>query len=187
MSVYQVPVNKAIRLRGATEKACILYQHLQRLRDCVQKEEEVAAIDYNMRNRTIEDDGGGEAGGGALLTPPAMQGMTATMVSADLDNLPAYVNLDSIKKSLLHQNRNSITQADLNSLKGQVRDLHYMGQYKTAFKAAAFVLKPKPDVQNIGKHGEGIRSIVKQINNEMLSSPNDRMLKMSTVYNAVQR
>jgi hypothetical protein len=58
-----------------------------------------------------------------------------------------------------------------------------MGWYKTAFKAETFALKPKPYIQNIGKHGGGIRSI---INNSMLLSPNDQMLKKSMVYNAVQ-
>jgi hypothetical protein len=33
-----------------------------------------------------------------------MQGRTAAMVSAGRDNLPAYVDHDSIKKSLLCQN-----------------------------------------------------------------------------------
>jgi hypothetical protein len=46
--------------------------------------------------------------------PPVMQGMNAAMVSAGLDNLPPYVNCDSIKKSLLCQNQNSIMQAHLN-------------------------------------------------------------------------
>jgi hypothetical protein len=49
------------------------------------------------------------------------------------------------------------------------------------FKAATFALKPEPDVQNVGRHGGGIRAIVKQINNEMLSSPNNQMLKKSMV------
>ena len=80
-----------------------------------------------------------------------MQGMTAAMVSAGLDDLPAYVNCDSIKKSFLHQNQNSITQAHLNRLKGQVSNSCYMGWYKTVFKAETFALKPQPDVQNIGK------------------------------------
>jgi hypothetical protein len=78
-------------------------------------------------------------------------------------------------------------QAHLNQLKGQVSNSNYMGRYKTVFKAANFALKPKTDIQNIGKHKGGIRSIIKQINKEMLLSPNDQMLKKSTVYNAVQR
>ncbi len=71
----------------------------------MQKEEEVAAIDYDRRNGTIEDNKGGKQGEEAMLTPPVMQGMTAAMFSAGLDNLPAYVDHDSIKKSLLHQNQ----------------------------------------------------------------------------------
>ncbi len=59
MSIYQVPVVKAIRLMGAMVKACSLYQCLQKLHDCVQKEEEVTAIDYDRRNGTIADNGGG--------------------------------------------------------------------------------------------------------------------------------
>ncbi len=55
------------------------------------------------------------------------------------------------------------------------------------FKAETFALKPKLDIQNVGKHGGGIRAIVKQINNKILSSPNDQMLKKSAVYGAVQR
>ncbi len=84
----------------------------------MQKEEEVTTINYDKRNGSIEDDGGGKQGGEALLMPPVTQGMTAAMVSAGPDNLPAYVDCDSIKKSLLHQNQNSITQAHLNKLKG---------------------------------------------------------------------
>jgi hypothetical protein len=61
-----------------------------------------------------------------------------------------------------------------------------MGQYKTAFKAVTFALKPEPDIQSVGKHRGGRRSIVKQINNKMLLSPNNQMLKKVTVYNAVQ-
>ncbi len=130
---------------------------------------------------------GGKQGGEELLMPLVMPGMTAVMVSAGLDDLPAYINCDSIKKSLLRQNQISITQAHLNQLKGHVSNSYYMGRYDTAFKAATFAMKPKPDVQNVGKHRGGIRSIVKQINNEMLSSPNNCKLKKSMVYNAVQR
>ena len=63
MFIYQVPVIEAMKLIGPTVKACSLHQCLHRLRDCVQKEEEVAAINYNRRNGTIEDEGGGGAGG----------------------------------------------------------------------------------------------------------------------------
>ncbi len=131
--------------------------------------------------------GGGKQGGEALLTTPVTQGMTAAVVSAGPDNLPAYVDCDSIKKSLLRQNQNSITQAYLNKLKGQVRNSYYMGRYEPTFKAATFALKPKPDVQNIGKHRGGIKSILKRINNKMLLSPNNRMLRKSTVYDAAQQ
>ena len=68
--------------------------------------------------------GGGKQGGEALLTTPVTQGMTAAVVSAGPDNLPAYVDCDSIKKSLLCENQNSIMQAHLNQLKGQVSTTH---------------------------------------------------------------
>jgi hypothetical protein len=116
----------------------------------VQKEEEVAAIDYDRRNGTIAENRGGT--GGELMTPSVMQGMTATMVSADLDNLLVYFDHNSIKKSLLRWNWNSILQAHLNWLKGQVSNSYIIwGCTKLCLrlKAATLALKPHLDLQNL--------------------------------------
>ena len=68
-------------------KACSLYQRLQRLRDRVQKEEELDAINYDARNADK-----GEGGGDDPATPPVTRGMSAAMALAGLSNLPLYVD-----------------------------------------------------------------------------------------------
>ena len=77
------------------------------------------------------------------------------MVLAGLSNLPLYVDRDSVKKSLMRQERKSVTQAHLERLKRQVSNSYYHGRYKTAYKAATLALKPSSDHTDFGKRGGG--------------------------------
>ena len=58
-------------------------------------------------------------------------------------------------------------------------------KHVAAHKTATLALKTPESAK--GKHGMGIRSVVCRINNEMLTSPGNRKLSVSTVHCAVQR
>jgi hypothetical protein len=142
-----------------------------------------------LQLRTI----GGGGSRGDLTTPrptrrPAKEkGMSASILASGLNNLPAYVDKESIRKSLTRQKRDSVSQAHLVRMKNQVTTEYYNGRYKTAFKAATMAMKPDPDHTNFGKAGTDYIETVKRINLQMLNSPNDRKLKKSTIFNAVAR
>ncbi len=67
----------------------------------------------------------------------------------------------------------------------QISDLHRAGRYKNAFKACTRLLKPAVAEDCTLKGPVSLRKAVDCLNNEMLSSPNDRKLTKSAIYDAV--
>ncbi len=47
--------------------------------------------------------------GNGMAMPPVTQGMSATMVLTGHANVPVYIDHESIKKSLMHQEQKSIS------------------------------------------------------------------------------
>jgi len=72
------------------------------------------------------------------------------------------------------------TQVNLNRLTKKASKQYYKGRYTAAHKAATLEVLNMPELLNKGKIGHGIRSIVFCINEEMLSSPSDQQLKLTT-------
>jgi hypothetical protein len=89
---------------------------------------------------------------------------------------------DSGRKLLVRKTRRSITQAHLFRLKAHVSTKYYDACYKDGHKAAIMELQ-----NSEGKRGTWFSSVISRINEEMLSSPNDKKLTKSSVHRAVSQ
>ena len=103
-------------------------------------------------------------------------------MSSGLNDLPTWMDRDSGRKSLVRKTQRSITQAHLFCLKAQVSTKYYDACYKDAHKAATMEMN-----NSEGKRGTGLLAVISRINEEMLSSPNDKKLTKSSVHHAVSR
>ena len=63
-------------------------------------------------------------------------------------------------------------------------DLYYVNWYKHAFKHAKLTIQ-QSNSDSKGKRGHGLRSTIDRVNANMLSSPNDKKLMKSAIYNDV--
>ena len=101
-------------------------------------------------------------------------------MSSGLNDLPTWMDRDSGRKSLVRKTQRSITQAHLFCLKAQVSTKYYDACYKDAHKAATMEMN-----NSEGKRGTGLLAVISRINEEMLSSPNDKKLTKSSVHRSV--
>ena len=131
--------------------------------------------------------------GGDLTPPPSSAGgLSAAEVQSRLKDLPPWIDPESCSKMLTRGKRKSLTETHSYRLTEQVSDLYRAGRCKNAFKACTRLLKPAVAED----HSRGLTSMtgpvslrkaVDRLSDEMLSSPNDRKLTKSAIYNAVAR
>lgn len=130
--------------------------------------------------------------GGDLTPPPPPLHLSAAEVESGLKDLPPWIDPESCSKMSTHRKRKSLIEAHSYRLTEQVSGLHRAGCYKNAFKACTRLLKPAvAEDRSRGvtsmKGPVSVRKAIDHLNNEMLSSPNDRKLTKSAIQNAVAR
>ena len=96
-------------------------------------------------------------------------------ISSGLTDLPTWMDRDSGRKLLVRKTR-------LFRLKAHVSTKFYDAYYTDGHKAAIMELQ-----NSEGKRGTGFSSVISRINEEMLSSPNDKKITKSSVHRAVSR
>jgi hypothetical protein len=124
--------------------------------------------------------------------PPSAGGLSAAEVESGLKDLPPWIDPESCSKMLTRRKQKILTEAHSYRLTEQVSDLYRAGRYKNAFKACTRLLKPAvAEDRSRGvtsmKGPVSLRKAIDRLNNEMLSSLNDRKLTKSAIYNAVAR
>lgn len=120
--------------------------------------------------------------------PPAGGGLTSAEVESGIKDLPPWIDSESCAKMLTRRKRKSITEAHSYRLTEQVSDLYRSGRYKSAFKACTSLLRPPPEAVAAQRtKGISVTKAIKRINDQMLSSPNDKKLKRTIIYEALQR
>ncbi len=103
-------------------------------------------------------------------------------------NATAWTDVKKTREAMSKRKKRPVTQVAQDELNKKVDKFYYSNRYKAAFKEATLeVAKNRDAPQRQGKKGNGIRAIVKQINDEKLPSPNDMKLKRGAVFNAVSR
>ena len=200
-----------MNIARATCAMSTLYSRVSRYRDRMKEASKIALADYDVddgNNVAGVDDGGGKAGAddaapleGGVLTPRpragglAALGLAAAVVESTLAGLPAWIDPMISGKMMTRRKRKSLTEAHSYRLTEQVSNLYRDGRYKSAFKACTALLQPTMASEDSSrgrrvtakKRTVSIRKARDRINAEMLSSPNDRKLKRSTIFDAVQR
>ncbi len=179
-AVYQVPLQEAIRVTGATCSAVGLYQRLGRLRKQNARLEEDSARGFDLQRQQVLFCTKEVETEQASVHMQEADETDCLKISSGLNDLPTWMDRDSGRKSLVRETRRSITQAHLFRLKAQVSTKNYDAHYKDAHKAATMEMK-----NSEGKRGTGLLAVVSRINEEMLSSPNDKKLTKSSVHRAV--
>jgi len=152
------------------------------------------------------DDGGGKAGAddaapledGVVTPRPRSRagGLAAAVVDSALAGLPAWIDPNISAKMMTRRKRKSLTEAHSYRLTNQVSKMFRDDRYKNAYKACTALLQPtmaseessRGRLVTVNKSSAvSVRKAIDRINGEMLSSPNDRKLKKSTIFDAVQR
>ena len=104
-----------------------------------------------------------------------------------LDSAPSWMDRDKIVSSMNVCAKRTPTEVCRSNFETNSKTAYYNNRYSTAFKAATKEFKTYKDDDNLrGKRGYGIISVVKKINSTLLSSPNDRRLTPTTVYEAME-
>ena len=189
-----------MELTGATCNRITMYQRLKRFKD----RQNILLFGHSDGNDDAGALGGAVGrGGGAVVDapieggdlsspPPSAGGLSAAEVESGLKDLPPWIDPESCSKMLTSRKQKSLTEVHSYRLTEQVSDLHHAGRYKNAFKACTRLLKPAvAEDRSRGvtsmKGPVSVRKAVDRLNNEMLSSPNDRKLTKSAIQNAVAR
>ena len=154
MSKYQLPVDYAMELTGATCAKSTLYQRWKRFKDR-QQERIFGAMGRDGTdgiNDAEDDDGGGKAGGdppidAVVCTPkptkPTPGGLTTAEVESGLNDCPAWIDPVICEKMLTRGKRKSLTEAHSTRLTGgQASTTYRAGRYKNAFKACTSLFSP---------------------------------------------
>jgi hypothetical protein len=178
-----------------------MYQRLNRFKE----KQKILLFGHSDDNADDGAVGGVKGGGGGTAVdapikggdltpppPPSAGSLSAAEVESGLKDLPPWIDPESCSKMLTRRKRKSLTEAHSYRLTEQVSDLHRAGRYKNAFKACTRLLKPAvAEDRSRGvtsmKGPVSVRKAVDRLNNEMLSSPNDRKLTKSAIQNAVAR
>ena len=186
MAYHGVIARETINMTGATVALTSLYQRVV----CWRKRKAINdGLLVSNASQSVPPD--------RQLESPAMQlpsssdarknlpSSSEARMNSGLDKLRPWMKRTDARQSLMRRARKSPTQAHLSRLIGKCNKTYYGDRYKDAFKAATQAMQ-MPDSAK-GKHGTGVRSVVDRINSNMLSSPNDKKLSVSTVHRAVQR
>ena len=199
-----------MKIARATCSASTVYSRVSRFRDRMKEASKIALadgcyVDDENNVAGADDDEGGKAGlddaaplEGGVLTPrsrPRAGGLAAAVVDSALAGLPAWIDPNISAKMMTRRKRKSLTEAHSYRLMEQVSKFYREGRDKNAYKACTALLQPtmasedssRGRLVTANKSTVSVRKAIDRINGQMLSSPNDRKLKKSTTFDAVQR
>lgn len=148
------------------------------------------AIDI-IRGRRVADDNIIQEGEGEENnnTPRAGASSCSTQVAiaTALDNVPTWLDRDKTEASMSTRKKRSPAEVCRDNFEDNAKKDYYNNRYTTAFKEATAVVHANMnDVNKNGKRGFGVDAVANDINERLLTSPNDRKLKPTSVYNAVK-
>ena len=122
-----------------------------------------------------------------VITPATNKSSRITpAISAALDNLPSWLDRDKTQASMIVRKRRSASQVNRDDFEAKAKSAYYSKRYTAAKKEATLKFKSyRDDPEKWGKRGYGVVSVVNEVNNRMLTSPNDRKLSKSAVFDCV--
>ena len=193
MAYHGVIAREAINMTGATVTMSSLYQRVVRWRKRKAIDDGIMVSNASQsESPAMQLPSSSDASESPAMQMPSSSDARKNLPSSSearmnhgLDKLRPWMKRTDARQSLMRRARKSPTQAHLSRLIGKCNKTYYGDRYKDAFKAATLAMQ-MPDSAK-GKHGTGVRSVVDRINSNMLSSPNDKKLSVSTVHRAVQR
>ena len=108
--------------------------------------------------------------------------------SAALDSIPEWMDRETTSSALGKRKKRTITQTAQDNFDCNAMSTYYHTRFNNAWKGGTTYygeILANPKLR--GKHGDGSRSIVKNINEKILNSPNDRKIKPLSFEGAVKR
>ena len=112
---------------------------------------------------------------------------TRVAIATALDNVPTWLDRDKTEASMSTRKKRSPAEVCRDNFEDNAKKEYYNNRYTTAFKEATTVVHANMnDLNKNGKRGFGVDAVANDINERLLTSPNDRKLKPTSVYNAVK-
>lgn len=121
------------------------------------------------------------------VTPrTSCKSLVTRAISAAIDNLPSWLDPKKTQASMIVRKKRPSSQVNRDDFEAKAKKRYYGNRYSSAFKEATKKLVAlREDPSKWGVRGYGVRSVIKQVTQEMLTSPNDRKLHPNSILNAL--
>lgn len=112
---------------------------------------------------------------------------TRAAVATALDNMAAWLDHDKTEAAMIVRKKRSPPDVCRDNFVGNATKDYYSKRFSAAFKEATSIVHSNmTDVLKIGKRGFGVDAVSEDVNSRLLTSPNDRHIKPTALYNAVK-
>ena len=123
-----------------------------------------------------------------VVTMCAAAGSTrVAAIATALDNVPDWLDRDKTLATMSTRKKRSPMEVCRDTFEGNAMKDYYLNRFTTAFKEATTTIHANMnDINKNGKRGYGVDAVAEDINSRLLTSPNDRKVKPTALYNAVK-
>jgi hypothetical protein len=112
---------------------------------------------------------------------------TRAAVVTALDNIPEWLDQNKTQAAMIVRRKRSPPDVCRDNFVENATKDYYTQRFSTAFKEATTIVHSNmTDVLKIGKRGFGVDAVSVDVNSRLLSSPHDRKIKPTALYNAVK-
>lgn len=112
---------------------------------------------------------------------------TRAAVATALDNLPEWLDENKTQSAMIVRKKRSPPEVCRDNFMGNAIKDYYLQRFSAAFKEATTIVHSNmTDILKMGKRGFGVDAVSEDVNSRLLSSPNDRKIKPTALYNAVK-
>ena len=188
--MYNVPVKEAIEACGATCKSSGLYSRVKRWRE--RQERERGGADFTPPptkiSRPVMGSVVSSISSGSSFANNTHTSVTNAVRESALSAIPSWLDKEKTSKAMSKRKKRTPTQTCQDNFDANGKKKRRDERYKAAFKTATTLLQENMhDDNKVGKRGFGAASVAAQINDTMLSSPNDRKISKTNLYTEVVR
>ena len=188
-TVYNAPIKEAVKISGASCGLSGLYSKVKRWKG--NQTPAVADVNNSPHPPAAINITSGSAFS-PLTSESAHTNANANTVSSintaresALSSIPSWLDKESVAGAMSKRKKRTATQTCQDNFDTNAKKKRRDERYKEAFKTATSLLHANMcDHNKAGKRGYGAVAVAKQINNTILTSPNDRKLSKTALHRA---